>query len=169
MHECDQRVDDVVDWDDVGAAGVGQQDRGQRRQDSQLGQHTEEVVRAVDLVRLAGARIAYHHGRAVDAVAQSGRRAHQQLGFELGVVIRSRQLLADVEVVLGVLAGEVARHGDRRHVVKRGAQPQRQFDDRADALDIGGPRLGLAGGDVVDRRAVHHVIDVAQLGDALVR
>jgi len=83
-------------------------------------------------------------------------------------VIRGRQLLADVEVVLGVLAGEVARHGDRRHVVQRGVQPPRKFDHRAGALDVGDPLLRLVGGDVVDRRAVHDMIDVAQLGDGLV-
>ena len=44
----------------------------------------------------------------------------------------------------------------------------RQLDDGAGALDVGGPLLGLAGGDVVDRRAMHHVVDLAQLGDGLV-
>jgi hypothetical protein len=97
-----------------------------------------------------------------------------QLGFELRLVIRRRQLLTDVEVVLGVLADEVAGHGDRRHVVQCGVQPPGQFDDGASALnmgDVGGPLLSLAGGDgraVIDRRAVHHVVDLAQLGDGLV-
>ena len=52
--------------------------------------------------------------------------------------------------------------------MQRGVQPPRQLDDGAGALDVGGALLGLAGGDVVDRRAVHQVVDVAQLGDGLV-
>jgi len=86
-------------------------------------------------------------------------------------VIWRRQLLTDVEVVLGVLAGEVAGHRDRRHVVQRGVQPHGQLDRGAGAVDVGGTLLGLAGGDgrdVIDRRAVHHVVDLAQLGDGLV-
>lgn len=168
VRQRDQRVDDVVDRDDVGAAGVGQQDGGQRRQDGKLGQHAEEVVRPVHLVHLAGARIAHDHRRAVDAMAQAGRRTHQQFGLELGLVIGRRQSLADVEVVLGVFAAEVTRHGDRRDMVHRRAEALRQGDHRAGALDIGGALLGLAGGDVVDCRAVHHVVDLAQLGEHLV-
>jgi len=126
-------------------------------------QHAEEVVGPVDLVHLAGARIADHHRRAVDAVAQPLRRTHQRLGLEFGLVVGGRQPLAHVEVVLGVRAGEVARHGDRRHVVQRGVQPQRQVDDRAGALDVRGPLFGRPGGDVVDRRAVHDVVDLAEV------
>ena len=55
VHEGDQRVDDVVDRDDVGAAGVGQHDRREPGQNRELGQHAEEVVRPVDLVHLTGA------------------------------------------------------------------------------------------------------------------
>ncbi len=101
-------------------------------------------------------------------MTQAGRRAHQQLGLELGLVIRRGQLLAHVEVVLGVLAGEVTGHRDGRHVVQGGAEPLRQLDHGAGAVHIGGPLLGLPGGDVVDRRAVHQVVDVSQLGQGLV-
>ena len=46
VHQFDQRIDHVVDRDDVGATGVGQHDRGERRQHGQLRQDAEEVVRA---------------------------------------------------------------------------------------------------------------------------
>ena len=105
----------------------------------------------------------------VDAVAQSRRVAHQLLGLELGLVVRRRQVLGDVEVGLGVLAGEGAGHRDRRHVVQRRVEPLGQRDDRAGALDVGGPLFGLARGDVVDRAAVHHVVDTAELGERLDR
>ena len=168
VHECDERVDDVVDRDDVGSPGVRQQHRGEPGQHGQPREHAEEVVRPVDLVHLAGAGVAHHHRRAVDAVPQPGSGAHQQLSFELRLVIRRRQPLADVEVVLGVLTGEVAGHGDRGHVVKCGVQPPRQFDDGPGAIDIGGSLLGIISGDVVDRRTVHHMVDPTQLGDGLV-
>ena len=169
VHELDECVDDVVDRNDIGAPGVRQQDRGQRRQHRQLGQHAEEVVRPVDLVHLTGARIAHHHRRAVDAVAQPRRASAPATRLRTWSGGKGSELLADVEVVLGVLAGEVARHRDRRHVVQRGVQPPRQLDDRAGALDVGGSLLGLAGGDVVDRRAMHDMIDmIPQLGDGLV-
>ena len=162
------RVGDVVDRDDVGAPGVGQHDRRQPGQHGQLGQHAEEVVRPVDLVHLAGARIAHHHRRPVDPVAQPRRRADQHLGFELRLVIRRRQLLADVEIGFGVFAVEISGHRDRRDVMQRRIEPARQVDDGPGAVDVGRALLGLGGGDVVDRRTVHQVIDVAQLGDGLV-
>ena len=52
--------------------------------------------------------------------------------------------------------------------MQRRVEPARQFDHGAGAFDVGGPLIGLAGGDVVDRRAVHDMVDVAQLGDGLV-
>jgi hypothetical protein len=55
VHQGDERVDDVVDGHQVGAPGVGQGHRRDRRQPGEPGQQWEEVVRAVDLVHLAGA------------------------------------------------------------------------------------------------------------------
>ena len=104
---------------------------------------------------------------AVDAMTEAGRRTHQQLRGELRLVIRGGQLLADVEVVLGVLAVEVAGHRDRRHVVQRRAQALRELDHRAGALDVDRLLLGLPGRDVVDRRAVHHVVDPTELREVV--
>ena len=75
--------------------------------------------------------------------------------------------MADVEVVLGVLAVEVAGHRDRRHVVKHRVQPARQLEDGAGALDVGGALLRLTGGEVVDGRTVHQMVYLTQLGDGL--
>ena len=157
VQQCDQRVGDVVDRDDVGAPGVGQHDRSQPGQHGQLGQHAEEVVRPVDLVHLTGARIADHHRRPVDPVPQPRRRPHQQLGFEFRLVIRRRQLLADVEIVFGVFAAEISGHRDRRDVMQCRVEPARQLDDGAGAVHVGRALLGFGRGDVVDRRAVHDV------------
>ena len=168
VQQCDHGVGDVVDRDDVGAPGVGQHDRRQPGQHGQLGQRAEEVVGPVDLVHLAGARIAHHDRRPVDPVAQPRRRADQHLGFELRLVIRRRQLLAYVEIGFGVFAVEISGHRDRRDVVQRRIEPTRQVDDGPGAVHVGRALLGLGGGDVVDRRTVHQVIDVAQLRDGLV-
>ncbi len=168
VHECDDGLHHKVDRNDVGAAGVGQHDRGESGQYGQLRQQAEEVVRAVDLVHLAGAGIADHDRGPVYPVAQSCRRADQQLRLELRLVIRRRQILRDVEVVLGELAVVGACDGDRRHMMQRGVQPTGQVDHRAGALHVGRLLVGLLSGDVVDRRAMHDVVDGAQLGDGLV-
>jgi hypothetical protein len=63
---------------------------------------------------------------------------------------------------------EISGHRDRRDVVQRRIEPMRQVDDGPGAVHVGRALLGLGGGDVVDRRTVHQVIDVAQLGDGLV-
>ena len=169
VQQCDQRVGDVVDRNDVGAPGVGQHDRSQPGQHGQLGQHTEEVIRPVDLVHLTGARIADHHRRPVDPVPQPRCRPHQQFGFEFRLVIWRRQLLADVEIVFGVFAVEISGHRDRRDVVQCRVEPARQLDDGTGALHVGRALLGFGGGDVVDRRTVHDVADIrAQIGDGLV-
>ena len=169
VHDRDHGVDHVVHRDDVGAARVRQQHRRELRQGGQLRQEPEEVVRTIDLVHLAGAGVPDDDGRPVDAVAQPRRGAHQHLGFELGLVVRRRQVLGDVEVLLGVHAGERARHGDRRHVVKGGVQAQREVDHRCRAVDVGCALSLVIGGDVVDRAAVHDVVDGAELGDVLPR
>ncbi len=124
----------------------------------------EEIVGAVDFVHLAGARVADHHGRPVDAIPQPRRRAHQQLGFELRLVIGRRQLLADVEIGFGEVAAESSGHRDRGHVMQRRVQPAGKGDHRAGAVDVGGPVLGLAGGQIVDSRAVHQVVDGPEIG-----
>ena len=161
-------VDDVVDRNDVGASGVGQQHRSERRQLGQLRQDGEEVVRPVDLVHFAGARITDDHRGPIDAVAQAGLRAHQRFGLELRLVIRRRQILRDVEVLFGVLAAIGPGDRDRRHVVQRRVQPTRERDHRPCAVDVRGALRVLGGGDVVDGGAVHHMVDGAQLADGLV-
>jgi len=52
--------------------------------------------------------------------------------------------------------------------MQRGVEPAGQVDHRAGALHVGGSLGGLVGGEVVDRRAVHDVVDGAELGDGVV-
>ena len=83
-------------------------------------------------------------------------------------MIRRRQVLRDVEIVLGVLAAVVSGHRDRRHVVQGRVEPTRQADHRAGAIDVRGALRVLGGGEVVDGGAVHHVVDGSELGDRLI-
>jgi hypothetical protein len=53
-------------------------------------------------------------------------------------------------------------------VVQRRIQPDGEVDHRSGAVDVRGPLGVLVDGDVVDRGAVHHVVDVADLGDSVV-
>ena len=53
-------------------------------------------------------------------------------------------------------------------MMQRRVQPTSQVDDRAGALHVGRPLVGVVGGDVVDRRAMHDVVDGAELGDGFV-
>ena len=168
VHECDERVDHEVDRNDVGAPGVGQHHRREPGQACQLGQYAEEVVGPVDLVHLTGARVADDDRRPVDAVLQPLRRADQQFGLELRLVIRRGQILRHVEVVLGELAPVGACDRDRRHVVQRRVEAEGEVDDRPGALDVGGALVVLGGGHVVDGGAVHDMIDGAQFGDGVV-
>ena len=61
----------------------------------------EEVVGPVDLVHLAGARVADHDRRAVDAPGHVRLFAHDPLGLELRAVVGRGQALALVEHLLG--------------------------------------------------------------------
>ncbi len=52
--------------------------------------------------------------------------------------------------------------------MQRGVQASRQVDDGASAVDVDGALFGRTGCHVVDRRAVHQMVDPAHLGDGLV-
>ena len=53
-------------------------------------------------------------------------------------------------------------------MVQRRVQALGQLDHRPGAVDVGGALGVVVGGDVVDRTAVHDVVDGAELGDGLV-
>jgi hypothetical protein len=52
-------------------------------------------------------------------------------------------------------------------MVQRRIEPPGQLYHGTGALDIGGALVILPGRDVVDRGAVHHVIDGAEFGDGI--
>jgi hypothetical protein len=113
------RGGDVVDRHDVRVAELGPDEREPLRQPpTELLDELEEVVRPVDLVHLAGLRVADDDRRAVHPPRHGGLLARDLLGLELRAVVRRRELLALVEVVLAEQALEVARGRDRRRVVQ---------------------------------------------------
>ncbi len=165
-----ERAGDPVDGHDVRVAEIQSDERHPLGQ--QLAQpldRLEEVVRAVDLVHLAGLRVADHDARPVHAPRHVGLLAHDPLGLVLGAVIRRGQALALVEHVLVEDAPVGARDGDRGHVVQAlGVDRARQLDGVRGAADVD-RRVALGGGrHVIDGRQVEEMVDLAaQLRDAL--
>src|SRR3546814_3683064 len=76
------------------------------------------VVRPVDLVHLAGLRMADHHARAVDAPLDALLLAHQSFGVMLGAQVGIVQALGLVEHVLAEDARVQPGRGDRTGVVE---------------------------------------------------
>ena len=165
-----ERAGDPVDGHDVRVAEVESDERHPLGQ--QLAQpldRLEEVVRAVDLVHLAGLRVADDDPRPVHAPGHVWLLAHDPLGLVLGAVIRRGQALALVEHVLVEDAPVGAGDGDRGDVVQAlGVDRARQLDGVRGAADVD-RRVALGGrGHVVDGGEVEEVLDLAaQLGDVL--
>ena len=113
------RVDDEIDRHDVDAPAFDAQHRHPRRQHfAQLLDQGEEVVRAVDLVDLAGLRMAHDHARAVDAPLDALLLAHQPFGIVLGAQVGIVQAFGLVEHVLAEHARIQAGGRDRTGVVE---------------------------------------------------
>ena len=157
-----QRGADVVDRDDVGVAELRPDQREPPRQvvPGQL-DRGEEVVRAVDLVHLAGLRVPHHDRRAVDAPRSPRLVAGDLLGLELRPVVGVIELLPLVEHVLAEKAPVKARGRDRGHVVKAtDLERVGKLDCVPRALDVRDPVGLVVGGHVVDRREVEEVVDL---------
>ena len=162
------RVGDEVDRDDVDLAAL---DADRRQPGGQHPPHLleqlEHVIGAVDLVDLAGPRVADDDPRPVDAPGPGRLLAHDPLGLVLGAVVGvGVELFGLVEHVLAPFAAVEAGGGDRADLVEAaGLDRARQFDRVAGALDVGDLlRLGV-GGHVVDRRQMEEVVDRAAQGD----
>ena len=164
MREGVEGVGDVIDRDDVRRAQLGRghpQHPGQR---AERGDRRHQVVGAVDLVHLAGARVPDNDGGPVHPPRHRRLLADDLLGCELGLVVRVGEALPEVEVVLAEAALVLTGDGHRRHMVQPArAEPPGQLDDAAGALDVGGAVLLVVGGHVVDRREVQHVLDPGEV------
>ena len=133
---------------------------------AQLLEQLEEVVGAVDLVHLAGLRVADDDPGPVHEQLRLDALAHQPLRLVLGAVVVVGQGLPLVEHVLLEHALVVARHRDGARVVEAPDVVRvRELDHVLRALDVralGGLLVGLH---VVHGREVEEVVDL--LVDAL--
>jgi len=176
---CDvvHRRGHVVDGDEVRVAELEADQREPLREGvPQLLDRLEEVVGTVDLVHLAGLRVADHDRRPVHPPGALHPLADELLGLELRPVVGMGELLALVEGVLGEVALVLARHRDRGGVVEvAGPDLVGEVDGVLRAVDVEPPvALLVVGGHVVDRRQVEEVVDALErlavlLGDAEVR
>ena len=152
-----------VDRNEVRPADLHPDEREPLRQRApDLLDRLEEVVGPVDLVHLAGARVADHERRPVHAPRAGGLRAHELLGLELRAVVRRRQRLVLVEHVLGEVTAVLAGHRDGGDVVQdAGLEVGRERDRVARAADVERGVALLVRRHVVDRREVEEVRDAA--------
>ena len=155
------RARDEVHRHDVGLAALRPGEREPLRQRvAELLEQLEEVVGTVDLVHLAGLRVADHDARPEHQRLRLDALAHQPLRLVLRAVVVVGQLLALVEHVLLEHALVVAGHRDRAGVVEAPDLVRvRELDHVLRALDVRALRGLLVGLDVVDGRQVEEVVD----------
>ncbi len=158
-----ERGDDEVHRHEVDAPALEAHRREPRRQDLPHAlDQLEEVVRAVDLVHLAGGRVADHGRRAVHRPRHLALLAHDLLALVLRHEVRMVEVLGLVEHVLAKDALVQAGGGDRRHVVEvLGVDRLRELDRGARAVDVDRDLAVGVGRQVVDGRQVVHVVDLA--------
>ena len=162
MGDVVHRRRDVVDGDDVRVPQLRAQQREPLRQEvAQALDRLEEVVGAVDLVHLAGARVADDDRRAVDPPRARELLAGDLLGLELRAVVGRGQLLALVEHVLAVQALVQAGGGNRGGVVEDPRVDRvGQLDRVAGARDVELLVLLVLRGHVVHGRQVEEEVEV---------
>ena len=153
---------DEVHRDDVRLAALGAGERDPRRQRvAQLLEQLEQVVGAVDLVHLAGLRVADDDPRAEDERLRLHALAHHLLRLVLGAVVVVGQLLLLVEHVLLEHALVGAGDGDRAGVVEAAdVVGVGELDHVPRAVDVRPDRGLLFRLDVVDGGQVEQVVDL---------
>ena len=122
----------------------------------------EEVIGAVDLVDLAGLRVADDDARAIDPPRDFRLRPHDPLALVLGGVIGMIEPARLFEHVLAEHAVVKAGRGDRAHVMEAARLDRLGEGERVgDAGDVGAHHLLRRGVEVVDRREMEEMIDLA--------
>ena len=157
-----QRVDDKIHRHDVHAAALQANRRHPGRQQlAHALDQLEEVIRAVDLVHLAGHAVTDHHGRPVHRPRHLALLAHDLFTFVLGHEI-------GVFGVFGLLEHVFAKHafvqtgsGDRAHMVEMpGIDGFGQLHRVARAFDVDGDLALFVGAEVIHRCQVVEVVDL---------
>ena len=160
VREVVERVGDEVDRHDVDAAALDADRRHPRRQRApELLQRLEEIVRPVDLVDVAGLRVADDEAGPVDPERHLAVLADDAFGIVLGPEIRMVEVLGLLEHVLAEHAVVEPGGGDRAHVVEAaGADGRGECDGVARALDVRALLLLRARREIVDRGQMEDVL-----------
>jgi hypothetical protein len=128
----------------------------------QLLHRFEEIVRAVDLVDVAGFRMADDESRAVDPPRLPALTAHDAFGVVLGLEVGMAQFLGFLEHVLAKNAVVEPCGGDRAHLVKAaGLHDLDKLDRVACALAVGDSLRFRGRGEVVKGGKVEQMLDRA--------
>ena len=156
-------IDDIVDGDDVDAPAFDSDHRHPRRQHlAHPLDELEKVVRTVDLVDVAGLRIADDEAGTINAERALAVVADHPFGIVLGLEIRVVEVLGLVEHVLAKNAVIKSSGSDGTDVVEAAhGQRLRALHRVPCAIDVG--RLLLFGTrlQVVDGGEVKEVLDLA--------
>ena len=155
-----ERVGDKVDRNDVDAPTLDADSWHPRWQHlAQFLDQFEEVVRTVDLVDVAGLRMADDEAGAIDAPRPLAFFADDPFRHVLGPEVRMIEVLGFLEHVFSKDAVVEAGGRDRTHMVEAsGLNALREFDGVARAVDVGSLLILGAGGKVVDRCQVEKVL-----------
>ncbi len=162
VREIVERVGDEVHRHDVDAPALDADHRHPSRKEvSRLLQRLEEVVRPVDLVDLAGLRVADDEPRPVDAERPLAFVAHDAFRVVLGLEVRVIELFGLVEHVLAERPFVESGRGDRAHVMEAaGGDGLGEAHRVARPLDVRDLLRLRACRDVVDRGEVEEVVDL---------
>jgi hypothetical protein len=163
VREMIERGRDVVDRHEADPAALDADHREPcGHVAAQLLDGLEQVVGPVDLVHLAGGRVADHHRGAVDAPGPLAFAPHQRLGIVLGAEVGMLETAGLLEHRLVETAIVEPGGRDRADQVQAaGVDRTREAQHLARALDVGCLEVGAARREVVDRRQVEQVRDAA--------
>ena len=163
VREIVERVGDEIDGHDVDAPAFDADHRHPRRQRlPQFLQRLEKVVWTVDLVDVAGLRIANDEARPVNPQRPRAVVAHHAFGIVLRPEVRMIEVFGLLEHVLAKDTVVEAGGRDRAHMVEA-AHGDRfsELDSVARAFDIGLLLRFRACREIVDRGEMKEVGDLA--------
>ena len=163
MRDVVDRVDHEIDRHDVDPAALESHHRHPWRQQlAHLLDQLEEVIRAVDLVHLAGVAVADDQPGAIDPPRHRRLLSHDLLGLVLGSEVRMVETFGLVEHVLAEHPFVHAGSGDRRHVLEdAGLDLIGQRHGVLCAVDVDRDLRFGVGLQVVHRGQMEEVLDLA--------
>ena len=163
MGDMHHGIDHKVDRHYVDAPALNPDGRHPgRQQTAQLLDGLEEVVRAVDLVHLAGIGVTDNDARAVDPPRNGALVAHNPFRFVLGLEIRHVEVFGFIEHILAKQTIEETGGSNRAAVVElAGRESFGQLHGLTGSFGVDlllDPRLGV---EIIDGSQMEEVVDLA--------